>query len=126
MKKRILTMLLAAILLSMAGCGNAGTTETTAETTGSADAAETETVETMDPAEADDLPTDCKDYEGTEFVVMYRDRTGESVTWQTWDVYTEELNGERINDAVFERNLAIMDRFGVKVAENQVTDRLNT
>jgi len=126
MKKRILTLLLAAILLSMAGCGNAGTTETTAETTGSVDAAETEAVETIDPAEADDLPTDCKDYEGTEFVVMYRDRTGESVTWQTWDVYTEELNGERINDAVFERNLAIMDRFGVKVAENQVTDRLNT
>ena len=40
MKKRILTLLLAAILLSMAGCGNAGTTETTAETTGSVDAVE--------------------------------------------------------------------------------------
>ena len=103
MKKKILAVLLAALMLSSYGCGNAdagteGGDTVSADTT----AAVEETEETLDPAEADDLPTDCKDYEGTEFVVMYRDRTGESVTWQTWDVYTEELNGERINDAVFE------------------------
>jgi len=127
MKKITLTLLLAAMLLGTIGCGNGGTGETTAETVGTdANTAVVETEETIDPAEVDELPVDCKDYEGTEFVVMYRDRTGESVSWQTWDVYTEELNGERINDAVFERNLAMMDRFGVKVAEMPVTDRLNT
>lgn len=127
MKKCTLALLLMAILLQMVSCGQTevetgGTDNVTQNTTN----AEVETEETIDPTEQDDLPTDCKDYEGTDFTVMYRDRTGESVTWQTWDVYTEELNGERINDAVFERNLSILDRFGVTVQELQVTDRLNT
>jgi len=125
--KKLLAMLLAALMLSTVGCGGGETgTEDTDDISADTAAAVEETEETVDPAEVDDLPVDCKDYEGTEYVVMYRDRTGESVTWQTWDVYTEEMNGERINDAVFARNLAIMDRFGVKVAELQVTDRLNT
>lgn len=127
MKKRVLALLVAAILLQMVSCGQ--TTEQNTETDGAQNTTNVdvgETIETEDPTEKDDLPTDCKDYDGTDFTVMYRDRTGESVTWQTWDVYTEELNGERINDAVFERNLAILDRFGVTVQELQVTDRLNT
>lgn len=130
MRKRMWTsLLLAALLLTAAGCGTteAGNEETTGNGNNGSGSTETiETAETEDPAEKDDLPTDMKDYDGTDFVVLYRDRTGESVSWQTWDVYTEELNGERINDAVFERNLAILDRFGVKVQEMQVTDRLNT
>ncbi|MBQ8640761.1 MAG: hypothetical protein IJ480_00960 [Clostridia bacterium] len=127
MKKQILAMLLAALMLSAGGCGNAepeGEDTDTAAVDTSAEAAETE--KTVDPAELDELPTDCLDYEGMNFTVLYRDRTGESVTWQTWDIYTEELNGERINDAVFARNLAMADRFGVVVTEMPVTDRLNT
>ena len=122
MKKQILAMLLAILMFSAVGCSGTESETESADTT--ADAAET--AASINPAEVDALPTDCRDYDGTEFVVMFRDRTEDSETWKTWDVYTEEQNGERINDAVFERNLAILDRFGVQVAEMQVRDRLNT
>ena len=126
MKKQILAMLLAALMLSAAGCGNTDTGTEGAGTTADTTAAVEGTEEIIDPTEVDALPTNCKDYEGTDFVVMIRERSEDSETWRTCDVYTEEQNGERINDALFERNLAMMDRFGVKVADLQVTDRLNT
>jgi len=127
MKKQILAMLLAVLMFSAAGCSNTESGKENEDTTASTSAsAEQETEAPVDPALADELPTNCKDYEGTDFVVMIRDRAEDSETWKTWDVYTEGTNGERINDAVFARNLAILERFGVEVKEMQVSDRLNT
>ena len=119
--KKWMTLLLAAAMLTgMTACGGteADTTETTpAETTDTSlqtDAAET------DPAERDDLPTDNMDYESYTFTIMSSDFPDAAIAWRVDDIYTEELNGERINDAVFERNLAMTDRFGVIVAQNLV------
>jgi len=126
MKKQILAMLLAVLMFSVVGCTNTESGNESTDQTADTTTVVEETAPSISPAEVDALPNDCRDYEGTEFVVMFRDRTEDSETWKTWDVYTEELNGERINDAVFERNLAILERFGVQVAEMQVRDRLNT
>ena len=119
--KKWMTLLLAAAMLTgMTACGGteADTTETTpAETTDTSlqtDAAET------DPAERDDLPTDNKEHEGYTFTIISFDFPDAAIAWRVADIYTEELNGERINDAVFERNLAMTDRFGVSVAQNLI------
>ncbi|MBR4959654.1 MAG: hypothetical protein IKY52_02015 [Clostridia bacterium] len=117
MKKWITWLLLSAMILSLSACGSGETVENAAETAGTDNTAvETET-ETIDPAEQDELPTDIT-YDGYTFTVLSHDHPASAVAWQVVDIYTEELTGERINDAVYERNLSMEDRFDVKVAQN--------
>ncbi|MBQ3178873.1 MAG: hypothetical protein IJB52_13720 [Clostridia bacterium] len=117
MKKWMTLLLAAAMLTGMTSCGGTAA-ETDAETADTAAAENTETAEeTVDPAEADELPTDVT-YDGYTFTVLSHDHPDTAIAWKVADIYTEELNGERINDAVFERNLAMTDRFGVKIAQN--------
>ncbi|MBQ8401300.1 MAG: hypothetical protein IJX14_05155, partial [Clostridia bacterium] len=117
MKKWITCLLLAAMLTGMTACGSTETAETTADTADTtAENTETE-AETLDPAEIDELPTDIT-YDGYTFTILSHDHPDTAVAWQVKDITTEELNGERINDAVYERNLAMEERFGVKIAQN--------
>ena len=118
MKKWITWLLLAAMLLNFTACGGTETAETdTSAGDSTAESVETEP-ETLDPSEIDELPTDVTDYEGYTFTILSHDHPDTAVAWKVVDIYTEELNGERINDAVYERNLAMEDRFGVKIAQN--------
>ena len=118
MKKWITWMLLAAMMLTMSACGGADTTETTETPSGADNAAVEETAaETVDPAEMDVLPTDIT-YDGYTFTIMSHEHPDTAIAWKVVDIYTEELNGERINDAVYQRNLAMEDRFDVKIAQN--------
>ncbi len=118
MKKWITWFLLAAMLTGLTACGD------TAEPENDTAAAETRPAETeqaeVDPAKLDELPTDNMEHEGYTFTIMSYDFPDAAIAWRVADIYTEELNGERINDAVFERNLAMTDRFGVTVAQNLV------
>lgn len=82
----------------------------------------TEPETTQDPATLDELPTDMKDYEGYEFVVLSHDHNAGAIAWKVVDIYTEDETGERINDAVFARNLMMEERFGVKVKDNLQAD----
>ncbi len=116
--KKYITMLLLAAMLTATACGGS-TTETDAGVSnveGGDTVAET-VAETEDPAAKDELPTDVK-YDGYEFTVLSHDHPDTAIAWKVVDIYTEELNGERINDAVYQRNLAMEERFGVKVAQN--------
>lgn len=82
---------------------------------------ETET-ETEDESLKDDLPTDMKDYDGYEYTVLSYDFPSGSIAWRVVDICSEGITGERVNDAVFERNSKLEDRFGVKVAQNLQSD----
>jgi len=111
MKKRLLALLFAALILTSAvSCGSSEKTET--ETTNTSAAAETapETVET-DPTEPD-VPE--KDYNGKEFRIFTR---GEA-TGKFWhkDLMAEELNGDPLNDAVYSRNLALAEKLNIQIA----------
>ncbi len=100
-KKHISLLLLSAMLLSMTACG-AEQTETTAETTA---VTETEAVET-ETEFSDGLPdVDC---EGKVF------RAGIS-EGASYEFQAEELTGEVENDAVYNRNARIEERFNVDV-----------
>lgn len=82
--------------------GCTGTTDTPVET---ASTVATETVaETA--VLSDELPE--KDYEGYVFRMLIRNDKG----WIE-DMYAEELNGEIMNDAIFQRNAKIGERFNV-------------
>ncbi len=113
MNKRICILLLAAALLT--GCGNGGTVETdkTADTAGSADI-ETES-ETLSEAEqiAASLPTG--DYGGYEFAMLNNESN-----FAYTQMCAEELTGEGINDAIYNRNNTVADRLNVKLTENRI------
>ncbi len=102
-----ITMLLASLAL-LASCGD---TSGSTETEGSTNAAITAgtNVETESPRQTLDVPD--VNYNGETFRVL-------SIDFETY--YTmldvEKITGEQVNDAIYERNRIIEDRFGIKFA----------
>lgn len=122
MKKRILTLLLLTVLL--AGCAGDGTTETVGKTAGdTASSTETETLSEKERQIAA-LPTG--DYGGYDFMMLNNESN-----FAYTQMSAEELTGEGINDAIFNRNNAVAERLNVKLVENkvpyaEVTSTMNT
>ncbi len=101
-KKIVCLLLLTAMLSSLAACGGAST-ETSADTT--AAVTETEAVET-ETEFSDGLPdVDC---EGK----VYRAGVSEGASYE---FQAEELTGEVENDAIFNRNARIEERFNMDI-----------
>lgn len=137
-KKRAGALILAALMLTgqlaMTSCSdNADTADSDAKNSSESNSSETEggsesgettetETETEDESLKDDLPTDMKDYDGYEYTVLSYDFPSGSIAWKVVDICSEGITGERVNDAVFERNSKLEDRFGVKVAQNLQSD----
>lgn len=127
MKKKLMVFLLVALMLcqSMTGCADNKTDDETeasvvnTPTVPSSDEAETEEPE-MSLAEARKLYDD-RDYEGYEYRIADRFGQGSTEYWATFDVYATEVTGEVINDAVFERNIALEDDMNIKIVEMGLT-----
>ena len=103
--QRILSLLLCGLLL-MASCGTADTKNPAADTIGGENdaTAESETA----PAEtelSDDLPE--KDLGGWDMDIVCH----EDALSGTWTFTAEELNGELINDEIYNRTARLEDRF---------------
>lgn len=108
--KRISTLALALLLLAngLVGCG----AETDPETTTATDTVES-TTETKPLTEMekralvqDDLPE--KNYDDISFRISTKQGT-------LYEIAAEELTGDLLNDALFDRNLRIEERFHVKI-----------
>ena len=114
--RRALSVLLSLLMLSAVSCGEAkpetpsgGENAPSAEVgqnTPSAAETEPEPEEVFDPWE--NLPA--ANYEGHDFHMLIR----ANPRWIA-DMYAEEMNGDVINDAIFQRNTAISDHFNVAV-----------
>ena len=124
MNKKLLALLLAALMIlpAFASCSNSGsnpenTTQTPAAESPDPSAAEAETEPAEDVnsrlAEKDDLPE--ADFGGRDFIVLGSDEEGFGVY-----IYTEEMNGEGVNDAVYTRNLTVEERFNAKTVYSGV------
>ncbi|MBQ3178684.1 MAG: hypothetical protein IJB52_12765 [Clostridia bacterium] len=113
MKKTIITLLLAAMMLStLAACGDSGAADNTdagntAAETQTADPAKETTALEARLAVQDELPD--KDFGGRNFTVIGLEANAEHIL-------TEEQTGEGVNDAVFSRNLTVEERYNAKVA----------
>ncbi len=115
--KRLFVLLLAALLTTapLTGCGD---TEPSAETKA---AAATDAVVETEPEETKILPVlPDEDYGGYEFRILTKGLY--NVHWRSIDAVAEELTGEPINDAVFNRNEYVSDLFNVTFAEMIHTD----
>lgn len=118
--KRTLSLILAALLLAFTACSespdNADETQPVSTpaaentTPGAEDAVPEETAESFDPG----LPE--RDFGGRTFTFM----TKNSATWSDWkesSIWSEGMNGEVLNDAVFERNNYVAETYNVELAE---------
>ena len=108
MRKITATLLLAAMLLSMAACGNTADVETTADT-----AAQGETVvETEETRAMHALPEDL-DFGGANFHIAYPD-------WQGYQHYffADEATGDAMNDAIFSRTINTEEYLNVDITQH--------
>jgi len=108
MRKITSILLLAAMLLSMAACGQADTGADTAETAADAQTeAVTETEETRAMHEVPEL-----DFGGEEFRILYP-------TWQGYLYYffADEENGDAMNDAIFTRTIRVEEYLNVDIVK---------
>ena len=106
MKRRFsLALALIMLLTSLAGCGNAPEEISTDTQTADTVPVETETETLYEP---DDLPAD----------LSYDDATITTFGWSgpaAIEFFTEEMNGELVNDAVYQRNLQVEERLAVSL-----------
>ena len=113
MKKTISFLLLCAMLCAAAGCASDSCSDTP-DTTGNADAtADTTPAETETEKILPDLPE--RDFEGYTFRGMTKGTA--SSHWSSRDFYAEEITGEAINDAVYNRNATVGEKYNFKMEE---------
>jgi len=114
MKKRITAFLLLMLITSgtiLTACSDTGNnnSETTAETT-SVQATETEA--------APEYTSPGSDYNGSDFIIASFDYSEGSTVWMAssyCEAYVEEQNGDVINDAIYERNMAVEEDLNVNI-----------
>ena len=115
MKHIILLITLAAVILTMISCGAGESGGTNAPETGKSDGTQTEdTAETEPPAILPDLPE--ADYEGYNF----RAYVPTPNVWASCTFNIEEVTGDTVNDAIYERNRTIEEEFNVILTETDI------
>ncbi|MDD4772924.1 MAG: extracellular solute-binding protein [Eubacteriales bacterium] len=113
---RLLSALMAMLLITFLALGCADNASDTPKDTTSSDTAAAE--ETGEVELQPDLP-DVK-YDGEDIIFLVR---GVSfVEWQSQDIFAEEQDGEPINDAVYTRNVYLEETYNIKIQEFQATD----
>lgn len=121
MKQQLLLTLLAASMLLSTSCGStAAKTEseaqTEAQTTVTETAAETET-------ERPYYDTEGIDYNGCSFHMWNYDNININL-WAgiPYDLFVDEQNGDILNDAVYNRNLAVEEKLNITISGTNVAD----
>lgn len=104
MKNRILALLIAMLaVLPLTGCGDGKTSETTADTT-----SHTQTETEVETEPSYDPMLEAVDYSGTDFVILYN--IGSEVE-PNKDFVGEELTGEIVNDAIYNRTISLEEKY---------------
>ena len=112
MKKQQLTASVLAVLLlasfGVSSCGQDESGDATVTSAGTTDADDTEELSELEARAlmTDDLPE--KDYGGMQFRISTKKGT-------LYEIDTEEADGDILNDALFERNQRIEERFNIKI-----------
>jgi len=114
MKKALFILILICIMLAACANGDTGSADTTAVDTVQGNGV----AETTEEIVKDDLPA--FDFDGIEFNIWVNDST-----WLNNDIDTLETNGDILNDAIFERNAVVEERFNVVINSSVTLGRGN-
>ena len=112
MKKQNILYILLAMLFALSGCGGNETTETAPEVSDTAAQTETEAETKI----RGNLPD--KDFEGRAFHVYTRSAPGYS-QFDAYELVSEELNGEVLNDAIYQRNAIVEEKYNLSVEQQK-------
>jgi hypothetical protein len=116
---QILCMLLAALTVSgsviLASCSDKSVSGSQADDT-AADTAAVTQEEIKRENTPDDLPADL-DYKGAVIDVLARNKN-----WFLYEMTVDELNGEVVNDAVYNRDSMVSERLNIDINYNLQTD----
>ena len=123
MKKRILALLLAALMASSVIACASDTPDST-DTTAAPSADTTVSADTT-PAETE-LKPDLPDvrFDGTQLIVIHNPAV-QTYYYEPW-IYAKNITGDIINDAVYERNMIIEEKYGVEIVSIEDTNPANT
>ena len=96
---------------SGSGDNNGGNNEVTTQSNGGGGA-----VTELNPA----LTLPEKDYNGetVQFLVKLEGSEGSPLQWTSEDIFVEEMTGEPINDARYERNRIVEEKYNIKIAQS--------
>lgn len=118
MRKKILISLLIAAMLtsSLVGCGNGSSTETQGTTSGDTTTTETKKETTAEESRnAIDDGLGSVDFGGSDFIVLGAAASTNPNAYFRGFVVADDLTGEIVNDAVYNRNLTINERFNTTI-----------
>ena len=115
-RQTTLSLLLALLLTSPLVSCSAGN-----EAPPSTDNTQTTMEQTVEETETEPVYT-LPDYDcgGGDLMVLTKMEGTESGRWTTHDVYAEELTGEAINDAVYNRNIALQDKYHCVIRQERM------
>ena len=108
-KSKLTTVILASLLLVSCGQTSGPTNQDTGTVTSEAADTSAQISEVTFP--------DIK-YNDEEIVFLTEENSYDAYTSQ--EIYSEEMNGSLINDAVFTRNMKVEEQFGVKIVEEKL------
>ncbi|MBQ8642929.1 MAG: hypothetical protein IJ480_12020 [Clostridia bacterium] len=112
--KRILAALLCtAVTLPLFACGSGESAETVPAADTAAAETETEPVYTLPEA----------DWDGYNFHILVHGNSESG--WDKNDFHAEELTGELLNDAVFERNAAVEEQYNVDITDEKLSGNID-
>jgi len=128
MKKLLAILLIAALCLSVLGLFSCNTASDEKN-----EAASDEKNEASDKAENEEEgeqaterlypELEAKDFGGYEFTFLVRGVESLGADWVEWvqrDIVADEVNGDVINDAVYNRNTKIEDKYNIKITQISV------
>jgi len=115
--KTALALLLAALTLSstvLASCA-----EKNDEAAVTTNASEVVTEEGETTRHMPDIPEDT-DFEGADFLFLTSGESDDNgADWITYDVWVEQADGDTVTDAVFDRNLKILEKLNINITETK-------
>ena len=121
--KNILCSIIISSMLISVSCGNNSERISNSESNSENLKNSSETLESAETEPlhyAADVPE--SDFKGYAFTFLVRGN--EAGDWGNYDICAEEINGEPVNDAVFNRNLAIEERYNVVISEYRTANNL--
>ena len=113
--QRYLALALCALIIaaSVLSCGDSGKTDPSVTTAADNDQL-TEAGEEVTTQLKPDLPE--QDFGGYSFRVLTKGAF--NTHWTSRDIYAAEATGDPINDAVYERNMRVMEKYNFSVVED--------
>ncbi len=114
LRRNLAVLLTFAMLLPLASCGKTETDSDTTETRQNDGETESQTETETEPEVTSGLPD--KDFAGTDFhfYVMGKERNANNYSVE---IYSAEQTGEVINDAVYNRNMTLADKYNFTISE---------